>query len=146
MLVQNIAIGCDHAGIELKRQLIKHLQSTPLTVIDCGTDGDDSVDYPDYGKKVAQTVINTPSCFGIIICGSGIGISIAANRYPEIRAALCHTAELATLARRHNDANILALGARFISVQTAIDCVDAFISTPFEGGRHQQRVAKLSTT
>jgi ribose 5-phosphate isomerase B len=133
-----IIIASDHAGFELKEFLKKHFEC-----IDLGTNSLESVDYPDFGKKAAAEVAKGDSV-GIIICGSGIGISIAANRNPKARAALCLTAEMAKLARQHNDANILALGARLTTPEEALEIVKTFLATPFEGGRHQKRVEKLT--
>lgn len=144
MTTETLVLASDHAGITLKSELKAYLAAKGVPVLDVGTDSEASVDYPDFGKKAAEAIISGKAAKGIIICGSGIGISIAANRYPVIRAALCHSAELATLARQHNDANILALGARVVSEEVAKACVDAFLTTPFEGGRHATRVAKLS--
>ncbi len=144
MITDTVIIGCDHAGVDLKTSIKNYLTSQNITLIDCGTNNEESVDYPDFGQKVAKTVIDTPNAYGILICGSGIGISIAANRYPQIRAALCHQSELAKLSRQHNNANILALGARFIDQAEALRCVKTFLTTEFEGGRHQNRVEKLS--
>ena len=138
-----IALASDHAGIALKQTLKAELENLGYTPLDLGTDSDASVDYPDFGYAVAEAIKNGETDQGIAICGSGIGISIAANRVPGIRAALCHSKETATLARQHNDANVLALGARIIDEATAKACVRAFLSTPFEGGRHTHRVEKL---
>ena len=138
-----VAIGNDHAGVELKHALIPAIHAAGFDVRDLGTDGTASVDYPDYGVAVANEVTQGKATFGIAICGSGIGISIAANRVKGARAALVHSMETATLARQHNDANILCLGARVLDTKTATACVQAFLTTGFEGGRHQARVAKL---
>lgn len=139
-----IYIASDHAGIELKSALIQHLVATGYTVVDEGTDSNASVDYPDYAEKIARQLLSNPAAQGILICGTGIGMSIAANRYAHIRAALCQTTEDARLARAHNNANVLCLGARVLSIETAIACVDTFVSTEFEGGRHELRTQKLS--
>jgi ribose 5-phosphate isomerase B len=138
-----IAIASDHAGFELKEVLKKELVSRGIQVLDLGTDSLDSVDYPDYGYKLADEIINERCGPAIAICGSGIGINIALNREPAIRAALCCNVEMAKLARQHNDANVLVLGARFIDHDTAKECIDAFLNTDFEGGRHKRRVEKL---
>lgn len=138
-----IALASDHAGVALKAQLMVWLKNAGYSYLDLGTDSDASVDYPDYGHALAQTIMDDKAQLGVAICGSGIGISIAANRHAGIRAALCHTVEAAHLARAHNDANILALGARFISADVAIECLQTFLNTPFEGGRHAARVTKL---
>jgi ribose 5-phosphate isomerase B len=138
-----VAIANDHAGVALKNALLPVLRGHGYEVKNLGTDTSDSVDYPDYGKLVAETVVSGNAKLGIAICGSGIGISIAANRIPGSRAALCNTPESAALARQHNDANILALGARLIGEDDAARILDTFLTTPFEGGRHEARVAKL---
>ena len=144
MITQKVAIGSDHAGYELKEKLKEELAALGLEVVDQGTDSTESVDYPDFGEKVAQAIIAGEADMGVIICGSGIGISIAANRHKEIRAALCHNEETAKLSRQHNNANVLALGARVVDEATARQCIQAFFTTEFEGGRHEVRVAKLS--
>jgi ribose 5-phosphate isomerase B len=138
-----LAIASDHAGFLLKEVLKMEAENMGFEVIDLGTNSTESVDYPDYGYKLAEAVASGKSQFGVAICGSGIGISIAANRNPKVRAALCHNAELAGLARQHNDANVLALGARFIEEDEAREALKVFLSTDFEGGRHQVRVDKL---
>lgn len=139
---QKILIASDHAGFELKEFLIKELTNLNLSIIDLGcSDSKDSVDYPDFAKKLSKKLKNE---FGILICGSGIGISIAANRFPHIRAALCHNTKLAKLSREHNNANVLCLGARIISNKTALNITKKFLNTKFEGGRHEKRVSKLS--
>lgn len=138
-----LAIANDHAGLALKAALIPMLEARGFEVLNLGTDSADSVDYPDYGDAIARAILEGEANFGIAICGSGIGISIAANRHPGIRAALVHNIETATLARQHNDANVLCLGARFMSTEEATRCVEAFLTTAFEGGRHQRRVKKL---
>ncbi len=139
-----IAIASDHAGFELKSFIIKALEKK-YELIDCGTNNDEnSVDYPDFANKVAEKIIKKTANFGILICGSGVGISIAANRFKEIRAALCYNQKTAQLSRQHNDANIVCLGARMIKPENAIKIVEVFLRTNFEGGRHNQRIAKLS--
>lgn len=138
-----IAIASDHAGFELKEAVKKHLQGK-ADVVDMGTNAMDSVDYPDFGQAVGKAITEGKVSQGIVICGSGIGISIAANRFKAVRAALCMTPEMAQLARQHNDANVLALGARLTDEKTAFEIVDEFLKTEFEGGRHQRRVEKLS--
>ncbi len=142
-MTRTVAIASDHAGFALKEALKPVLAELGLAVLDCGTNSTDSVDYPDFGEKCATAILNGEAEKGIIICGSGIGISIAANRHPGIRAALCHSPETAALAREHNDANILALGARITDEATARACVEAFFTTQFAGGRHATRVEKL---
>ncbi len=139
-----IALGSDHAGFDLKQVLAAYLAELGYEVLDLGTNGPESVDYPDFGKAVASAVAAGKASYGVIVCGTGIGISIAANRNPEVRAALCHDHTTAELGRRHNDANILALGSRIIGVEVAKDCLRTFLTTPFDGGRHAGRVAKLS--
>ncbi|MBL0318715.1 MAG: ribose 5-phosphate isomerase B [Alphaproteobacteria bacterium] len=141
---QAIAISGDHAGFQLKQQLKSFVTDLGYQVLDFGPFSEESVDYPDMVIPVADAIATGKATAAILICGSGIGISIAANRFQFIRAALCHNALTAKLARQHNDANVLALGARIIDVQTAKDCVETFLSTAFEGGRHELRVQKLS--
>ena len=138
-----LAIGNDHAGVALKQALLPTVDLCGFQVLDLGTNSDASVDYPDYGDAVAEAVTSGHAALGLAICGSGIGISIAANRHAGIRAALCHTGLMAELARKHNDANILCLGARLIGKLDAAECVSRFLTTPFEGGRHTARVEKL---
>jgi ribose 5-phosphate isomerase B len=138
-----IVIGSDHAGYSLKQVLVAHLEDKGWRIVDVGTDGTASVDYPNFGAAVAHALKEGKAPQGIVVCGSGIGISIAANRHDWIRAGLCHDATSARLCRLHNDANVLALGARLIGEEVAKDCVDVFLSTEFEGGRHQRRVDKL---
>lgn len=140
---EKIAIASDHAGFQLKTLIVAHLKAKGFDVLDLGAHNEDRVDYPDYGYALAEEIKKGTVKRGIGICGSGIGISIAMNRYAEVRAALCHDVSTVHLAREHNDANVLALGARVIGEDTAIDCVDAFLATPFGGGRHQDRVQKL---
>lgn len=139
----SVAIGCDHAGVPMKDALAEMLAAN-CTVYDLGTDSEASVDYPDYAEAVAALLHEGKAKIGILICGSGIGMSIAANRFGHIRAALCHTPEQAILARQHNDANVLCLGSRMIDQDTAEACVQAFMDTRFEGGRHEKRIQKLS--
>ncbi|MEQ9261965.1 MAG: ribose 5-phosphate isomerase B [Owenweeksia sp.] len=139
-----IAIGADHAGFELKETLKEHLESKGVEVKDFGTHSSESVDYPDYGHPVANDVTSGMAQLGIVICGSGNGINITVNKYRDIRSALCWNEELAQLARQHNNANILALPARFISEKEAITITDAFLKEEFEGGRHERRVNKIS--
>ena len=138
-----IALASDHAGVELKSFLADELKARGIDVLDLGTNGPASVDYPDYGYALAAAVKEGRAERGVAICGSGIGISIALNRDPEIRAALCHNGLIARLSRQHNDANVLVLGARMIGLEVARDCLVAFLDTPYEGGRHAGRVAKL---
>jgi ribose 5-phosphate isomerase B len=139
-----IAIGCDHAGVEMKNAIIHHLTEKGTTIIDKGTNTLDSVDYPDYAHPVANEVESGNAQFGILICGSANGVCITANKHQGIRAALCWKNEIASLARQHNDANIIGLPARFISIEEGIEFTDTFLNTVFEGGRHQNRVNKIS--
>lgn len=138
-----IAIGSDHAGFQLKQKLIDHLAKNNIEVIDYGTGNEDSVDYPDFAHPVAMAVENGKANFGILICGSGNGINMTANKYPGIRSALCWNEEVARLARQHNDANVLALPARFLKEDEALKITDVFLTQTFEGGRHQKRVKKI---
>ena len=138
-----VVLASDHAGFELKEALKQDVVALGHDVLDAGTHDLSSVDYPDFGYRAAAAIRDGRASLGVIVCGSGIGISIAANREPLVRAALCHDATSARLCREHNDANVLALGARLIGIETARDCVRAFLSTPFEGGRHQRRVDML---
>lgn len=140
----NIAIGSDHAGYQLKDKIVKHLEDKGIKMTDFGTHGDASVDYPDFGHPVANDVTSGKADLGIVICGSGNGINMSVNKHQEIRSALCWNEELASLARQHNNANVLALPARFISEDLAIKIVDAFLAAEFEGGRHERRVNKIS--
>ena len=140
-----IAIAADHAGFALKAMLVDDLRAGGHDVLDLGTaDGERSVDYPDFGRAVADAIASGRAARGIVVCGSGIGISIAANRNPAVRAALCTSGLMARLARMHNDANVLALGSRIIGIEVARDCLHEFMTTPFAGGRHAARVDKLS--
>ena len=139
-----IAIASDHAGPPLKAVLKAELEQRGYTVLDLGTHGDDSVDYPDFGRAVGEAVASGQAGRGIVICGTGIGISIAANRIAGVRAAVCHDVTSAKLAREHNDANVMALGVRLIGPEVAMDCLDAFMTTEFSGGvRHVRRIEKL---
>jgi ribose 5-phosphate isomerase B len=140
---RKIAISADHAGFALKNQIADYLKKQGFEVIDLGTMSEERVDYPDFGFKLAEAIRDGQVTRGISVCGSGIGISIALNRYKEVRAALAHDVTTARLARSHNDANVLALGARLIGPDLAIECVNAFLNTEFEGGRHAGRVEKL---
>ncbi|MEK9965032.1 MAG: ribose 5-phosphate isomerase B [Rhodospirillaceae bacterium] len=139
-----IAIAADHAGYPLKELLKTELDARGFTVRDLGTHSEESVDYPDFGQAVGEAVAGGDAARGVIICGTGIGISIAANRIAGVRAALCHDATTARLAREHNDANVLAMGARLLGPEVAMDCLRAFLDTDFPGGeRHERRVGKL---
>jgi ribose 5-phosphate isomerase B len=137
------AIVSDHAGFEMKNWLRDLLEEQGFAALDLGPDDSDPVDYPDMAARLAMAIREQQAQRGVVICGSGIGVSIAANRYPWIRAALCYDVTTARLAREHNDANVLALGARLIGLQVARDCLLTFLGTPFAGGRHLGRVAKL---
>jgi ribose 5-phosphate isomerase B len=139
-----IAIASDHAAVALKADLTRWLTELGHEVNDLGPDGVESVDYPDYGYKLAEQIAAGSADFGVALCGSGIGISIAANRHPACRAALVSEPLSARLAREHNDANVIAMGARLVGVEMARSCIEAFLSTPFTGGRHGPRVDKLS--
>lgn len=139
-----IPIGADHAGFSLKEELISYLKQKGYELKDFGCYSEESIDYPDYAHPVAEMVESNPGVLGIIICGSGNGINMTANKHQGIRSALCWKKEIAQLAREHNDANIIALPARFISTQEAMEMVDTFLTTSFEGGRHQRRVDKIS--
>lgn len=137
-------IASDHAGFELKEIVKKHLEAKGFQVKDFGTYSGDSVDYPDYAHPIASAVNKGEYPRGIVICGSGNGVQMTCNKYPHVRCALCWNEEIASLARQHNDANMMALPARFIPSELALSLVDIFLSTPFEGGRHQRRVEKIS--
>jgi len=136
-------IATDHAGFAYKAFVKEYIAAKGHEIIDLGPDSEDRVDYPDYGRKCAEAVAADTGSFGIIICGTGIGISMAANKVPGIRAALCHDTYTSAMARAHNDAHILAFGERVVGKGIIESMIDAFISTPFEGGRHTGRVAKI---
>lgn len=138
-----IAAGCDHAGFDLKNQLIEHLTEQGHEIIDLGTHSTDRVDYPDFGAAVGRSVAAGEVELGLLVCGSGIGIAIAANKIPGVRAATVHDATSAHLAREHNNANVIAMGERLIGPEVAKDAVDAFLAAEFQGGRHTGRVAKI---
>lgn len=138
-----LAIGSDHGGFELKSQLIAFLTEKGVDIMDLGCENTDSVDYPVYGKKVGKAVVAGEADRGIVICGTGIGISLAANKVPGVRAALCTNEYMAEMSRKHNNANVLALGARVIGVELAKNIVERFLNTDFEGGRHQRRVDQI---
>lgn len=139
-----IAIGNDHAGTLYKLEIVKKLKEKGYSVLNFGTNSEDSVDYPDFIHPVANAVSKGEADFGITICGSGNGAQMTANKHQKIRAALCWNNELVALARQHNNANILSIPARFVSLYQALSFVDIFINTKFEGGRHQNRVSKIS--
>jgi ribose 5-phosphate isomerase B len=139
-----LAIGCDHGGWDLKEDIVTFLKPpNTIELFDYGTTNTDSVDYPDFGKKVTEAVASGAVDRGILICGTGIGMSITANRYPGVRAALCHDHFTAQMSRMHNDANILVMGARVIGKGVARDMVKTWLETEFEGGRHQKRLDKI---
>ena len=139
-----ISIGNDHAGPDYKKAIVAFLEQKEYEIFNHGTDTYDSVDYPDFGHPVADDVQTGKADFGIVICGSGNGINMTVNKHQGIRAALCWTKEIAELARRHNDANIVSIPARFTSIEQAVQIVDVFLNTTFEGGRHATRVHKIS--
>lgn len=139
-----IAIGCDHAGFDTKEELISFLEGENMLFKDFGTYSRDSVDYPDFAHPVATAVENGEAAFGILLCGSANGVAITANKHQGVRAAICWGEELAELARKHNDANVLCIPARFVSEGDAEKMLDIFMNTAFEGGRHSQRVDKIS--
>ena len=138
-----ISIGNDHAGVEHKKKIIEYLKKKKCEVINYGTNTEKSVDYPDYIHPVASDVNNKKALKGIIICGSGNGAAMTANKYKKIRAALCWNVELSKLSRLHNNANIISLPARFVTIEKAIEIVEMFLKTDFEGGRHQKRIEKI---
>ena len=142
--LMKIAIGNDHAGTDYKNQIVKYLENRDIEVVNYGTNEADSVDYPDFVHPVANDVEGEKVNLGIIICGSGNGAAMTANKHQGVRAALCWTKELAQLAREHNDANVLSIPARFTSLPQAVEMVKTFLDTPFEGGRHQRRVDKIA--
>ena len=143
-VADRIAIASDHAAIEMKAALAEHMRGLGHEVLDLGPEGAASVDYPDFGYKLAEAIASGQATMGVAICGSGIGISIAVNRHPAARAALVSEPLSARLAREHNDANVIAMGARLTGIEMAKECVNVFLSTPFGGDRHQRRVEKLS--
>ena len=138
-----IAIGCDHAGYELKEKVKAKMAAAGHEMIDVGTDSTESVDYPKYGHAVGRAVADGSAERGIAICGSGIGISIACNKVPGVRAALCTSTEMAEMCRRHNNANVICMGARMISEELAFAMVDTWMTTEFEGGKHERRINEL---
>ncbi|MDX1482853.1 MAG: ribose 5-phosphate isomerase B [Alphaproteobacteria bacterium] len=144
MPAESIVIASDHGAVELKQVLTEELEKRGFSVLDLGTDGPDSVDYPDFADALASAIREGRAERGVLLCGSGVGMSIAANRHREIRAALVHDNLSARLARQHNDANVLVMGGRFIGLEVAKDCLAAFLDTEFEGGRHARRVGKMS--
>jgi len=140
----SFVIASDHAGYDLKQQIKSYLEKHNYVIKDLGPFNTDSVDYPDYGKVLGDFIVGNKNFIGIAVCGSGIGINIALNRVPGVRAALCHNIEIAKLARNHNDANAIVFGGRFINIGDALNILDAFIKESFEGGRHKRRVDKLN--
>lgn len=140
----DLAIATDHAGVKLKAKIIKFLQQKNLIVLDLGTDGDESVDYPDFARKMVEEIREETAPMGILICGTGIGMSIAANRSSSIRAALCTSEYMAERSRMHNDANVLVLGSKLVPDELSLKMVEKFIETKFEGGRHSRRLAKIN--
>jgi ribose 5-phosphate isomerase B len=144
MTVKTISIGCDHAGFDYKDPIIEYLKNKNIEVIDFGANSTNSVDYPDFAHPTAEAVQHHKADLGIVICGSGNGVAITANKYQSVRCALCWLPEIATLARQHNDANMISIPARFITLETALQIVEQFISTDFEGGRHAGRVMKIA--
>ncbi len=142
--IETIAIASDHAGLDMKNDLVAQLSADGFEVLDLGVDTPESVDYPDYADKLAGALKEGKAERGVLVCGTGIGISIAANRHRHIRAALCHSPTDARLCREHNDANVLVLGGRTTGAITAADCLKVFLETAFEGGRHVRRVSKMS--
>ena len=142
-----VAIACDHGGFALKEYLKKEYDGVPVEWVDLGTDSEESVDYPDFGYKLADAIADGKADFGVAICGTGIGISIAVNRHPKVRASVCTNTTMAKLTRIDNDANVLCLGARIVGNLVAKDCLHTFLTTEFEGGgRHERRVKKLDKT
>ena len=139
-----IAIGNDHAGPDYKKAIIQYLESQDIEVLNFGTDTFDSVDYPDFGHKVAEAVESKKADLGIVICGSGNGIAMTVNKHQGVRCALCWTKEITVLARQHNDANVMSIPARFTAIEQAVEMVKTFLETEFEGGRHEKRVNKIA--
>ncbi|HEY8429928.1 MAG TPA: ribose 5-phosphate isomerase B [Sandaracinaceae bacterium] len=141
--MKRIVVGSDHAGLALKRAMVEALRRRGYTVDDLGTHDDEPCDYPDLGRAVASAVSNGDAPRALLVCGSGVGMAITANRYPRVRAVVCSEPYSAAMARRHNDANVLCLGARVVGVGLAEQILDAFLEAEFEGGRHARRVAKI---
>lgn len=139
-----ISIGSDHAGYDYKSLIIAHIQSLGHTVIDHGTADNSSVDYPDFVHPVARDIIEGQADYGVLICGTGNGVAMTANKYPEIRCGLCWNEDISKLTRQHNNANVIAMPARFVDIVTAKSMVSAFLTTDFEGGRHERRVNKIT--
>ena len=143
-VAMTVAVGCDHAGWELKERLKAWLIQAGHQVLDFGTHSSDPVDYPDYAVQVAESVANAKAERGLLVCGSGIGMAITANKVPGVRAAFCPDLVTARLSREHNDANVLTLGGRFMEGQLAVQILETWLTTPYEGGRHSQRIAKIN--
>jgi ribose 5-phosphate isomerase B len=143
IIMETIGLACDHAGFQLKEFLIGYLESKSYKIIDFGTYSEESADYTDFAHPLAEAVENNKCSFGISICGSGNGINMTVNKHQGIRSALCWNAKIANLARQHNNANICALPARFISTEEASNIIDSFLEAEFEGGRHQRRIEKI---
>jgi ribose 5-phosphate isomerase B len=139
-----IVIGCDHAGVELKKEILSLLQELQIECVDYGTDTPESVDYPDFGEKVSEAVSSGKIEKGILICGTGIGMSIVANKFPDVRASLCNELFTAKMSRLHNNANVLVLGGRIVGKDLAREIVRTWVSTPFEGERHNRRLKKIT--
>jgi ribose 5-phosphate isomerase B len=144
-LAMKVVIGCDHAGFDYKARVVQELVALGHEVIDVGTNSAASVDYPDFGLAAAKAVVDGRAERGVLICGTGIGISIAANKVKGIRCALCHDHLTTRLTRQHNDANMVAFGSRIVGIEVALDIVRTFLATPFEGGRHQIRIDKITS-
>ena len=142
-MTKKIVIASDHGGFELKEFLVRELKKEGFDIINFGTNSLDSVDYPEYAQKVAKSILNKEFEKGILVCGTGIGVCISANRFKGIRAGLCHTVDEARLIREHNDANIICFGGRTTDKKVALECVKIFMETKFEGGRHKRRIDKI---
>jgi len=143
MKIKRVFLASDHAGFVLKKRISKFLTTKGIKILDLGTKNSSSVDYPDFAHLLAKKMKEKDNNFGILVCGSGIGMSMAANRHKNIRAALCHNAKSAKLSRMHNNANVIALGSRLIKKDVALKCVNIFLKTEFEGGRHLKRIKKI---
>ena len=141
---KNIVVGADHAGFKLKTHLVEHLKENGYDVLDVGTDSEESVDYPDYAAKVARAVAGGRAGRGLLVCGSGLGVAIAANKVAGVRAVTANTVELARLSKQHNDANVLAIGSRIVEPGVAEEILDSWLDMEYEGGRHQRRVDKIT--
>ena len=141
---RKIVVGADHAGFELKTHLVEHLKENGYDVVDVGTNSEESVDYPDYAVKVAEAVVSGRAGRGLLVCGSGLGVAIAANKIAGIRAVTANTVELAQLSKEHNDANVLAVGSRIVEPGVAEEILDSWLDMEYEGGRHQRRVDKIT--